>query len=77
MFRDLTTPMFGACTPPGGPPAPGIMEHKTTQVINGISMVMSCAMVVVLVWLVGLDALEASGIEPSLPWEDACCVWGS
>ena len=71
MFRDRTTPMFGGCAPPGAPPAPGIMEHKTTQVSNGMSMVMSCAMVVVLVWLVGLDALEASGVEPSLPREAA------
>ena len=72
MLRDRTTPMFGACAPPGGPPAPGIMEHKTTQVSNCMSMVMSCAMVVVLIRLVGLDALEASDVEPSLPWEAAC-----
>ena len=77
MFRDLTTPMFGACTPPGGPPAPGIMEHKTTQVNTGMIIVMSCAMVVVLLRLVGLDALEASDVEPSLPWEATSLLWGS
>ena len=69
MFRDRTTPMFGACAPPGAPPAPGIMGHKTTQVINGNNIVKSCAMDVVFRRQVGLGALEASGFEPSLPWE--------
>ena len=77
MLRDRTTPMFGACAPPGGPPAPGIMEHRTTQVSNGMSMVMSCAMVVVFERKVGLGALEASGSEPSLPWEAIWLLWGS